>query len=161
MTLLDLERVRKQIFSNYKLYQLEAIGVGLFVAGSVILGLYIGDEGFYNENRYLARIIFFFLFIFIFFMTYKATIKVIITKKSTKFKKQFKEFYLVDYFKELGFNYNMNSHMDAVDMIRSELFLSFDTQRGNDQIKGYKNGVLFSCCINNPQLTEPSNGSRC
>ena len=66
---------------------------------------------------------------------------------SAKFRRAFKEHYLMPYFKEFGYRYEISGDIDPAKLKLSGLFFRLDRYLyGNDRVSGVYDGVSFAFC---------------
>ncbi|CZE46181.1 DUF3137 domain-containing protein [Campylobacter geochelonis] len=145
MALLELEKMRKSILSKFGFYRIWAfISAACFVVVAYFFVIFNIITELFNDGSTPVKIVVLIVFVIIFYITYNKFLDEITLKESEEFRNKFKEKYLSEYIKNLGYSYYIYSHVNAVYLIKSGLFPAFSRQKGNDEIKGEKNGVIFS-----------------
>ncbi|PSM53030.1 DUF3137 domain-containing membrane protein [Campylobacter blaseri] len=151
MTLLELEKARKDILRKFKWYKISAFFAtfGIFIVAMTYFmaygfNIFLELVQIIKNDSLIVRIIAIFMFIIFFYIVFTLQLEKIVNSQSKEFRKAFKQMYLAPYIKKLGYSYINYSHVNAVYLVKSRLFPSFSNQYGDDQISGNKNGVLFT-----------------
>lgn len=137
--LLNLEKKRKFILKFLTVYSVVCAIFLLFVIGFIWDKFSSSDFFVYKEFKIAILL----LIIIAIRAFYKFSVSYF-DEHFREFKSEYKDAVLEPLFKKLNFKYSKFGHVHALDIMHSGFFKGFDTQDGNDFVRGSIGDVRFS-----------------
>lgn len=147
-TVIDLEKQRKQLKKNRKLWKILSYLVAFAVFSPIIalmlIGIFLHFSGRMDiDVRYLFFVA---VLVLVVIEVRDEFYEWIFERKTERFVLQYKELYLKPYIESLGFSYKMGALFQGKEVRASEIFDGFDRFRADDLVYANADGVDFMFC---------------